>query len=50
METTKKNNQWPKAFAAVFMIACISGTAYLLKEPSVMWAIILVIWIMDRFE
>lgn len=50
MSQDNKSNQWPKAFATIFGIAAISSVAYFLKEPQVMWSLILLLFLVERFD
>lgn len=45
-----QNNQWPKAIVAVLGTVAISATAYFLKEPDVMWSMILLLFLVNSFD
>lgn len=44
------SNQWPKACVAIFGTASIAAASYFLKEPVVMWSMLLLIWIISYFD
>lgn len=43
-------SQWPKAFVAVLGTTAISAAAYYLKEPDIMFAMILLLFIVNSFD
>ena len=45
-----QNSQWPKAIVAVLGTAAISAASYFLKEPDVMWSMILLLFLVNSFD
>lgn len=43
-------NQWPKAFVAIFGTAIISAASYLLNVPQMMWYMVLLCWVISYFD
>lgn len=46
----KEKSQWPKAFVVIFGISAIGASAYFLKEPRIMFAILPLLWIINQFD
>jgi hypothetical protein len=49
-QQNNRPSQWPKATVAILGTASISGAAYFLKEPQIMWAMILLTWVLSHFD
>lgn len=50
MAQENKNSEWPKAVVATIGTIAVIGSAYLLKEPQLLWGFVGVIWLTSFFD